>query len=188
MYEQLSECYPDAHCELNHRNPFELLVATVLSAQTTDQRVNSVTEELFRRWPDARHLAAAGALVDSDPETAYQHALAARARASRLAVVREAAELDLVLQEVEEVASDLLRHLVRGLERCVAVRGIGLDDSDDLADVNVDVRAADPVADLVEQAHADTVSLYVNDYNAPALATYRRIGMERVGTFATILL
>ena len=53
MYEQLSECYPDAHCELNHRNPFELLVATVLSAQTTDQRVNSVTEELFRRWPDA---------------------------------------------------------------------------------------------------------------------------------------
>ena len=59
MYEQLSECYPDAHCELNHRNPFELLVATVLSAQTTDQRVNSVTEELFRRWPDARHLAAA---------------------------------------------------------------------------------------------------------------------------------
>ena len=59
MYEQLSECYPDAHCELNHRNPFELLVATVLSAQTTDQRVNSVTEELFRRWPDARHFAAA---------------------------------------------------------------------------------------------------------------------------------
>jgi endonuclease-3 len=51
--------YPDAHCELDHRNPFELAVATVLSAQCTDKRVNIVTPELFGRWPDARSLDAA---------------------------------------------------------------------------------------------------------------------------------
>lgn len=51
--------YPDAHCELDYRNPFELLCATILSAQCTDVRVNLVTPELFRRWPDAPALAAA---------------------------------------------------------------------------------------------------------------------------------
>ena len=56
---RLAAAYPDAHCELDHRNPFELAVATVLSAQCTDRRVNMVTPELFRRWPDAPALAAA---------------------------------------------------------------------------------------------------------------------------------
>lgn len=51
--------YPDAHCELNYRSPFELLAATILSAQCTDVRVNLVTPELFRRWPDPFALAAA---------------------------------------------------------------------------------------------------------------------------------
>ncbi|PVU82555.1 endonuclease III [Cellulomonas sp. WB94] len=45
--------YPDAHCELDFTSPLELLVATVLSAQTTDVRVNQVTPELFARYPDA---------------------------------------------------------------------------------------------------------------------------------------
>lgn len=49
----LGETYPDAHCELDFTTPLELLVATVLSAQCTDQRVNSVTPALFRRYPDA---------------------------------------------------------------------------------------------------------------------------------------
>ena len=56
---RLSIAYPDAHCALDHRNAFELAVATVLSAQCTDKRVNLVTPDLFRRWPDARSLAAA---------------------------------------------------------------------------------------------------------------------------------
>ena len=51
--------HPDAHCELDHRGAYELLVATVLSAQTTDVRVNQVTPELFARYPDAHALAAA---------------------------------------------------------------------------------------------------------------------------------
>lgn len=55
----LAERYPDARCELDFRTPLELLVATILSAQSTDRRVNSVTPELFRRWPDAAALAGA---------------------------------------------------------------------------------------------------------------------------------
>ena len=51
--------YPDAVCELNHRNAFELLAATILSAQTTDARVNMVTPVLFAKYPDAAALAAA---------------------------------------------------------------------------------------------------------------------------------
>jgi endonuclease-3 len=56
---RLAEAYPEALCELDHRNPFELLAATILSAQTTDARVNMVTPALFARYPDAVALAAA---------------------------------------------------------------------------------------------------------------------------------
>ncbi|MDX2262015.1 MAG: endonuclease III [Gemmatimonadales bacterium] len=55
----LSAQHPDAHCELVHRNPYELLCATILSAQCTDVRVNLVTPALFARYPDAHALAAA---------------------------------------------------------------------------------------------------------------------------------
>lgn len=48
----LKETYPDARCELNHESAFQLLVATILSAQTTDKKVNSVTETLFKEYPD----------------------------------------------------------------------------------------------------------------------------------------
>lgn len=59
VVELLREEYPQAECALVHRNAFELLVATILSAQTTDERVNMVTPVLFQRYPDARALAAA---------------------------------------------------------------------------------------------------------------------------------
>ena len=61
VYARLAREYPDAHCELDHRNPLELLTATILSAQCTDKRVNMVTPTLFARYPDARTLA------DADP-------------------------------------------------------------------------------------------------------------------------
>lgn len=48
----LKETYPDAKCELNYKTPFQLLVATILSAQTTDKKVNEVTETLFRDYGD----------------------------------------------------------------------------------------------------------------------------------------
>lgn len=55
----LAETYPDAQCELDFANPFELLVVTVLSAQTTDKRVNAVRPKLFAAYPDAAAMAAA---------------------------------------------------------------------------------------------------------------------------------
>lgn len=48
----LKEIYPDAKCELNHKTPFQLLVATILSAQATDRKVNEITEKLFNDYPD----------------------------------------------------------------------------------------------------------------------------------------
>jgi endonuclease III len=59
MNRVLAETYPDARCELDFENPFQLLIATVLSAQTTDKRVNLVTPILFGRYPDAPALASA---------------------------------------------------------------------------------------------------------------------------------
>ena len=59
VYDLLAEEYPDAHCELDFESPFQLAVATILSAQTTDERVNSVTPDLFLRFPSARALASA---------------------------------------------------------------------------------------------------------------------------------
>jgi len=55
----LRETYPDAECELHHSNAFELLVATILSAQCTDERVNMVTPNLFARFPTPQALAGA---------------------------------------------------------------------------------------------------------------------------------
>ena len=55
----LAETYPDAKAELDFENPFQLLVVTVLSAQTTDKRVNAVSPSLFARYPDAAALAGA---------------------------------------------------------------------------------------------------------------------------------
>jgi len=63
IYVRLEREYPDARCALDHRNPFELIVATILSAQCTDKRVNLVTPALFAKFPDAERLAVA------DPET-----------------------------------------------------------------------------------------------------------------------
>ena len=52
ILEILKEDYPDAKCELNYESPFQLLVATILSAQTTDKKVNEVTETLFKDYPN----------------------------------------------------------------------------------------------------------------------------------------
>jgi endonuclease III len=56
---RLKRLYPEAPCTLNYKTPVQLLVATILSAQCTDERVNMVTPELFRRFPDAPALAGA---------------------------------------------------------------------------------------------------------------------------------
>lgn len=65
-HQRLAVEYPEAICELHHTNAFELLAATILSAQSTDQRVNMVTPELFRRWPTP------AALMEADPDEVQQ--------------------------------------------------------------------------------------------------------------------
>ena len=59
ILDRLEKIYPDADCELRYGNAFELLIATILSAQCTDKRVNAVTPQLFARYPAAKDLAAA---------------------------------------------------------------------------------------------------------------------------------
>ena len=59
IFSRLRKEYPDAHCELGHETPLQLLVATILSAQCTDKRVNLVTPEVFRKFPNATALAEA---------------------------------------------------------------------------------------------------------------------------------
>jgi len=59
IIEKLKLYYPDAHCALNHNNALELLAATILSAQCTDERVNLVTKDLFKKYRQARDYAAA---------------------------------------------------------------------------------------------------------------------------------
>jgi endonuclease-3 len=59
LLERLQEAWPDAHCELDHRNAFELLIATILSAQCTDVRVNLTTPALFQRFPTAHAMSEA---------------------------------------------------------------------------------------------------------------------------------
>src|SRR5215510_13288598 len=53
----LGKAYPDAHCELNYSTPFELLIATILSAQCSDKQVNVVTKDLFQRYRTAADFA-----------------------------------------------------------------------------------------------------------------------------------
>jgi endonuclease-3 len=67
--QRLAAQHPTAHCELDHRSPFELIVSVVLSAQTTDVAVNKATPKLFARFPDARALAAASP-IDVEPYVA----------------------------------------------------------------------------------------------------------------------
>ena len=77
----LAETYPVALCALNHESPFQLLAATILSAQCTDERVNLVTPELFRRWPTPQTLAQA---KQSDVEQVVHSTGFFRAKAANL--------------------------------------------------------------------------------------------------------
>ena len=56
IFDYLDGLYPDAKCELNYTKDYELLLATLLSAQTTDKRVNKVTEVLFKKYPSIKEL------------------------------------------------------------------------------------------------------------------------------------
>lgn len=96
----LTTLYPTPQCALVHRNPFELLVATILSAQCTDARVNQVTPALFRRYPDAPALAAADL---ADVEALIHSTGFFRAKAKNLVAMASS----LVAEHRGEVPDDL---------------------------------------------------------------------------------
>jgi hypothetical protein len=66
ILEILKKNYPEASCALRHENPLELLLATILSAQCTDERVNKTTPALFAKYPTAKALGEADALTEAD--------------------------------------------------------------------------------------------------------------------------
>ncbi len=78
---RLAKTYPQAHCSLDFASPFQLLIATILSAQCTDKRVNAVTGSLFGRWPSAAALAAAS---QADVETVIRSTGFFRAKARNI--------------------------------------------------------------------------------------------------------
>jgi len=106
LLERLGELYPNATCSLHWRTPYELLVATMLSAQCTDVRVNKVTPALFERFPDA---AAAAAVEPEEVEpyirsTGFFHNKAkAIVGASRLLMERHGGEVPASMEELVEL-------------------------------------------------------------------------------------
>jgi endonuclease-3 len=107
---RLKADYPGATCALENETPFELLVATILSAQCTDERVNMVTPELFRRWPSAKEMAVAPI---KDLEKVIQSTGFFRNKAKNI----KAASQGLVEQHGGEVPRDM--------EPLVALPGVG---------------------------------------------------------------
>ncbi|CAK6699581.1 endonuclease III [Synechococcus sp. CBW1107] len=106
LLERLGQLYPHATCSLDWRTPYELLVATMLSAQCTDERVNQVTPALFARFPDA----AAAAAVEGEDVEPYVHATGFfrnKARnivsSSRLLIERHAGEVPQTMEELLEL-------------------------------------------------------------------------------------
>jgi len=85
----LQKMHPQAHCELEHRNPLELLIATILSAQCTDKKVNQVTPNLFKKYPTAKAYAesAPGELEEEIKSTGFFRNKAKMIRESTRALV-----------------------------------------------------------------------------------------------------
>jgi len=88
---RLAETFPDAQCALNHRNVFELLVATILSAQSTDKLVNQITPALFQKYPTPQALAAASIIEieQAIKQTGFFHNKAKSLKGCAEALVRE---------------------------------------------------------------------------------------------------
>lgn len=102
----LRRTYPDAHCELNYRNPLELLVATILSAQCTDKMVNRVTEALFRKYQSAADYAGAppGELEEDVKSLGFFRNKAKNIRAAcRLLVERHRGEVPRTMEELVQL-------------------------------------------------------------------------------------
>lgn len=106
----LKELFPHAECALNHASPYELLAATILSAQCTDERVNQVTPALFAKFPSPRELAAA---IPSDVEAIIHSTGFFRAKAANLIGMAQAV--------VDRFAGEI----PRDLDSLITLPGVG---------------------------------------------------------------
>lgn len=103
----LKKTYPDATCALNHSTPFELLVATILSAQCTDERVNIVTSTLFRKYPSVADFAAADpAELEQDINSInfFRNKAKSILTTARLVLEKHNSELPQTLEELTQLA------------------------------------------------------------------------------------
>jgi endonuclease-3 len=110
LLKKLKRAYPGARCSLDYRDAYELLVATILAAQSTDVRVNMVTPDVFRRWPDAP------ALADAEPpeiETVIHSTGFFRAKARALSSMSK------------DVVANFGGAPPRTLKELVTLRGVG---------------------------------------------------------------
>lgn len=155
VLEALEREYPDAHCELDHTNAFELLCATILSAQCTDVRVNMVTPALFARYPDASSLAVAR---QEDVEEIVRTTGFFRSKAKNL-IAMAGALLDRHKGEVPRTIPDLVKLAGVGRKTANVILGNAFDINEGIVvDTHVQrlsrrlglTREADPVA--IEQA------------------------------------
>ena len=91
VYRILTKTYPNIRCELDFKNPLQLIVATVLSAQCTDKRVNKVTPALFRKYKNAKALAGADIadIEDLVFQTGFYHAKARHIKGLATKIIRE---------------------------------------------------------------------------------------------------
>jgi len=146
--ERLSELYP-AVTELVHENPFQLLIATILSAQTTDRSVNLVTPELFRRYPTAEDLAAAN---PAEVEVLIKPTGFFRAKTKRI-IAASRKLVDLFGGEVPHTMEDLIKVPGIGRKTANVILGAGFGVPGFAVDTHVIrltnrlglVRAKDPV-------------------------------------------
>jgi endonuclease III len=114
IIERLRRAHPDAHCALVHRTPLQLLIATILSAQCTDERVNQVTPSLFERYPTAR------ALAEADREELEQMIHSTGFFRNKAASIQETCRI-LVDEHGDEVPAEMEKLLkLRGVARKTA--------------------------------------------------------------------
>jgi endonuclease-3 len=147
----LAKEYPDAHCALDFRSPLELLVATILSAQCTDVRVNLVTPALFARFPDAQ------AFTDADPrelETLIQSTGFFRAKAKSIQAC------------ARKIVADFDGEVPQTLDELVQFPGIGrktanviLGNCFDVPGITVDTHVGRLSRRLALTVHADPVKV-----------------------------
>ncbi len=170
VFATLAERYPNPSCALDHRSPFQLLVATILSAQCTDKRVNAVTPALFERFPTAQAFADAPleAIEELIKSCGFYRAKAANiAQASRAIVERFGGEVPATLEELVRLpgvgrkTANVVLGNAFGIASGFVVdthvlrlsRKIGLSDEETPEKVERDLNELVPQSDWVDGSH-----------------------------------